>query len=184
MCPSLTSIHRFGGKDPLYGHYMAEESTPGLTYSVQDGSPSIAVTASASSRHCQGICQSGVCTISPRDAYCCFSEWYGPAEAYTASYEKHKRDGYGAPKHSPGDKHKTDHHKEKKGHHKGRDEYHDGDDYHEGRGDYHKEKYHHDYRGEEDSGPDYNAGEDYYPKEREHHHRERRHHCWHGHYRT
>lgn len=68
---------RYGVDHPVYGEYMADHSSVALTYSTEhnfpeDDTPEVQ-TASAYS-HCKGTCQSGICIITPRDAYCCFTE--------------------------------------------------------------------------------------------------------------
>lgn len=56
-----------------------------LTYrEEQDLDHDDVATARTSSTlsHCKGTCQAGICTTTPLDAYCCFSDLYEPEKVY------------------------------------------------------------------------------------------------------
>ncbi len=72
---------------------MAEQSIPGLTYSVKDDSPSStnAVRTASAYASCKGTCQSGICSITPQDAYCCFADWHQADEGYAEADDDRAR---------------------------------------------------------------------------------------------
>jgi len=98
--PSAPTHNRYGSQDTRFGQYMAQVSA--LTYSEkQDVDVHDVATARSSSSdyriwsHCMGTCQAGICTTTPLDAYCCFSDLHKPEEAYeshTGSYRSRRHD--------------------------------------------------------------------------------------------
>lgn len=102
----LICLNRYGVDHPGYWEYKQEQSSfaeisrDGGSFPQDDGASQVQ-TASAFP-HCKGTCQSGICTLTPRNAYHCFSEdkrdeeyaSYGSRQWTPRSYKN-----YDGPKH-------------------------------------------------------------------------------------
>lgn len=79
-------MYRSGGDD---SRFITDKSS--LTYTASDSSPAASIMANlAPLRYCEGTCKAGTCTITPRQAFCCFVP-ETPYDTYTASASPAKR---------------------------------------------------------------------------------------------
>jgi hypothetical protein len=84
---------RAGSDDPVFGAFMAHESPSNasvMSYHVADtlSDLSSSVRVMSDPTQCRGTCKVGICTITLKDAYCCFTQLYKPqaqVEGYAES---------------------------------------------------------------------------------------------------
>jgi hypothetical protein len=85
---------RSGGND---SRFILDKTSPArLTYLATDSTPTTASLMAEGIKDCLGTCQAGVCTITPRKAFCCSTAKTNADASATVSSAKRRNRKHGS----------------------------------------------------------------------------------------